>query len=125
MVSVVNVLFQTPPDVFQDLVNNRDDEIGVISIQIVCKHCHQPDISIVEFPRFRERLMEREPDGYVTPVELPDEFENFIDRAFGKNIIDEMPDEKFHNGSLLLFTGRAFRGITLIRGKGKQVHDKP
>ena len=69
--------------------------------------------------------MEREPDGCVIPVELPDEFENFIDRALGKNIVDEMPNEKFHNCSLLLFTGCAFRGITLIRGKGKQVHDKP
>lgn len=54
LVGAVNVLFQTPPDIFQDLVNNRDDEVGVIPVQVIRKHCHKPDIAIIEFPRFRE-----------------------------------------------------------------------
>lgn len=61
--------------------------------------------------------MECESDACVIPIEFPDKLKNFVNRALGKGIVDEMPDEKFHDSSLLLFARCAFRGVALTRGR--------
>ena len=113
LVDVVHILFQSPPDIFQDLIDNRDHELRMISVQVIREHCHQPDVAVVELPRLREYLVQRQPDTCIVPVEHPNTLENLVNRAFGKDIIDEMPDEKFHNRSLLLFARCTLRGVAL------------
>jgi hypothetical protein len=115
LVGVVRILFQAPPDVFQDLVNNRYDEFRMISVQVIREHRHQPDISVVEFPRLREHFVQGEPNACIIPIELPNEFEDLVNRALGKDVVDEMPNEKFRNRSLLRFARSTLWWIALTQ----------
>jgi len=87
----------------------------MISVQVIREHRHQPDIAVVEFPRLSEQLVQCQPNACVVPVELPNKFENFVNRALGEDIMNEMSDKKFRNRPLLLLTRCAFRGIALTR----------
>lgn len=59
--------------------------------------------------------MQCKQNACVVPVELPDKSENLVNCPLGKDVVGEMPDEKFPNGSVLLFAGSTFRGIALTR----------
>ena len=51
------ILLQTENNVFQNIVNDCDDKVLMITIQSSCKNGKQVDVSILNLSGFREDLL--------------------------------------------------------------------
>lgn len=59
--------------------------------------------------------MQYEPNACIVPIKFPDEPENLVNCPLGEDVVNEMPDEKFHNSSLFFFARCTLRRIALMR----------
>lgn len=88
----------------------------MIPLQIVCEHCQERDVPILDFPWFSEDLMQCTVYFRIVPVKFANEFEDFINSLLCEGIVDEMSDEEVHRRTLLdLFYGTFWR-VALVIG---------
>lgn len=52
------ILLQANNDIFQEIVNDGRDKVLMISIQGTYEDCEKMDITILDFPGFRENLLQ-------------------------------------------------------------------
>lgn len=93
LIRAVDVLLQSSPDVFQDLVNNGDRETRMVTLQIIRQHSEKADISILDLPGLREDLMKRSSDGGILPVKFTNQLQNLVNCLLSENVIYEMSNE--------------------------------
>ena len=85
----------------------------MVTLQVIGKHCEQRDVSIAEFVRLGKDFMQYATCVWVVPIKLTQKLENLVDCTFGKDIMQEVPNEEFDRASLFLLARGAFRWIGL------------
>jgi hypothetical protein len=115
LVRTVYVLFQPPTYVFENLIYNSYGESRMITLQVVRQHREKTDVTVFDFPRFRENLVQRALYNRIVPIQFSDELEHFIDSSLRKNIKYKVTNEKLHWGSLLLDTRSTLGRVALDR----------
>jgi hypothetical protein len=113
LVRAVYILLKATSGVLQHLVDHSNREFGVVTLQVIGKHCEQSDVSIAEFVRFGKDFVQYATCVWVVPIKLTQKLKNLVDCTFGEDIIQEVPNEEFDGASLFLLARCTFRWIGL------------
>lgn len=114
LIYTVSIRLKAPSDIFKDLVNNSQREVRMITVQIISEHSKQIDIAVFDFPSFCENVVQCLHNLSILPVQFTQKLENFVNRLFGKNIVDQVSDEQLHRRTLLFFDRSSLWRVTLI-----------
>ena len=113
LIQLVYIVLQAPPHVLQHLVDDADGELEMVALQVVHEHREEADAPVLDLPGLREDLVQGAHDGGVGPIELADELEDFVESAFGEDVVDEVSDEELHGRAFFDADGSAFRRVAL------------